>query len=141
MEPVALAASVAEGLVLHPAAHRIQASVRDAHHVERMRDTPGVVEARRQPGPEALRQVGDHHPDVGKRSAATAIAPRSEPAVYSLASMVHPSIGEFLVMQQQEQWLREHAAIDDGGAAANAAAAEQEREHQWAGLVLRAGTR
>jgi hypothetical protein len=54
---------VAERLVLHAPAHLVQAPVGDAHDVERVGDAPGVIEARRQPGPEALGQVGGHHPD------------------------------------------------------------------------------
>ncbi len=36
VQGVGLAAAVAEGLVLHPSAHGIQAAVGDAHHVERI---------------------------------------------------------------------------------------------------------
>lgn len=54
--------------------------------------------------------------------------------------MVHPSVGEFLWMQQQqglqEQWLRDQIAMDDATASA---AAHEEREHQWAALLLRVG--
>lgn len=53
---------------------------------------------------------------------------------------MHPSIGEYLWIQQQQaerdRWLRSEVA--SGDAATSGINKEQEREHQWAALVLRA---
>ena len=42
------------------------APVADPHDVERIRDPAGVIEVRRQPGPERLGQIGGHHGDPGQ---------------------------------------------------------------------------
>jgi hypothetical protein len=64
IQRVALAAPVAQGLVLHPAAHLVEAPVADPHDVERIRDPGGVVEAAGEPGAVGLGQIGGHHPDA-----------------------------------------------------------------------------
>ena len=63
IQRVGLAATVAERLVLHPAADLIDAAVADPHDVERVSDTAGVIEVRGQPGTERLGQIGGHHLD------------------------------------------------------------------------------
>ena len=54
----------AERLVLHPTPDLVQAAVGDPHDMERVRDPAGVIEVRRQPGPERLGQIGGHHLDA-----------------------------------------------------------------------------
>jgi hypothetical protein len=44
VERVVLVAPVAEGLVLDPAATLVQLRIRELHHMERIRDLPGVGE-------------------------------------------------------------------------------------------------
>ncbi len=63
IQRVVLAAPMAEGLVLDPAADLVEAAVGDPHDMERVGDPAGVVEVRGQPGPERLGQVGGHHLD------------------------------------------------------------------------------
>ena len=50
--------------MLHSTADLVQAPVADADHVERIGDPGGMVEVRRQPGPERLGQIGGHHLDA-----------------------------------------------------------------------------
>ncbi len=38
IQRIGLAATMAEGLVLHPTTHLVEATVPDAHHMERIRD-------------------------------------------------------------------------------------------------------
>lgn len=49
---------MAEGLVLNPTTHLVDTAVAHSDDVEGVGHAGGVVEARRQPGPEGLRQVG-----------------------------------------------------------------------------------
>jgi len=55
---------MAERLVLHPPAHCVEASVGDAHDVERVGDSGGVIEVRRQPRSERLGQIGRNNFDA-----------------------------------------------------------------------------
>ena len=55
-----------ERLVLHPASHLVEATVRDAHHMKRVRDTGRVIEMRRQSRPEALGEIGGDDLDAGE---------------------------------------------------------------------------
>jgi hypothetical protein len=45
---------VAEGLVLDPPAHLVEAAVAGPHDVEGIGHSAGMVQMRRQPGPEGL---------------------------------------------------------------------------------------
>ena len=75
---------MAQRLVLHPAADRVEAAVGDPHDMERVGDPAGVIEVRGQPGPERLGQIGGHHRDprqprrigaaVHRRRSAAAVA-------------------------------------------------------------------
>ena len=55
---------MAEHLVLHASAHRVAASVRDPHDVECISNADGMIEVRRQPGSERLRQIRGGHLDA-----------------------------------------------------------------------------
>ncbi len=63
IQRVVLAATMAEGLVLHPATDPVDAAVADAHDVQQVSNTAGVGEVRGQPGTERLGQISGHHLD------------------------------------------------------------------------------
>jgi hypothetical protein len=54
VERVVAAVTVAQGLVLDPAPHRVEAPVADTHDVERIRDAGGVIVPADEPGPVGL---------------------------------------------------------------------------------------
>lgn len=57
IERVVFAAAMAERLVLDPSTHGVAASVRDPHDMERVGNTDGVIQVRRQASSERLRQI------------------------------------------------------------------------------------
>src|SRR5438552_11330847 len=78
IQRVGLAASVSEGLVLHAAADAVDAAVRDAHHMEGVGDALGVIKMWREPGPEALGEIGGNDLDARQPSRIGAFGPSAQ---------------------------------------------------------------
>ena len=87
VERIVLAASMPKGLVLHPAADLVDAAVPDPDHMKRVGDPAGVVEVRRQPGPERLGQIGGHHLDPGQPAGSALLVHRRRSAALLPSTM------------------------------------------------------
>jgi hypothetical protein len=78
VEGIAPASPMAEGLVLDPAAHLIEAAVGDPHDVERVGHPDRVIEPAIQARAVGLGQVGRHHAHAGEPRRRLAIEPGSQ---------------------------------------------------------------